>query len=639
MIPNSLTHYPTNKKHTQTAPFLPTCKKQMSQLGWDYCDIIIVTGDAYVDHPGFGCAIIGRVLENQGFRVGIIPQPDWRKIESFKILGKPRLFFGVTAGNMDSMVNHYTSERHIRDKDAYSPNGQTGLRPNRASIVYSHKCREAFSDCPIILGGIECGLRRFAHYDFWSDKIRRSILLDAKADLLIYGNAERAIVHMAHLMANNQQPDYENINGIAYICSHLPQNCQLQDFSNNESIKPNIKQRQSVIVLPSFETIQNNTKQLSQATLLAYLSTKTGAPALIQKHGNRFLRINAPPDPLTTQEMDAVYNLPYARLPHPMYEKKTIPAFEMIKNSITLMRGCFGGCSFCSIAMHEGRIIQSRSIKSVMKEVRDIKKKAHNFSGYISDLGGPTANMYMMGCKQPEKQLECNRLSCLFPKICKHLNTNHQPLIQLYQKIRQMPEIKGAWVSSGIRYDLALKNPEYIDELAKYHVSGYLKIAPEHSEDYCLKLMMKPQIDQYDTFSHIFQKASQKAGKKQFIIPYMLCAHPGTEHRHMISLALWLKKRRLKVDQVQIFLPTPLTLSTGMYVSGNHYYHHNQRISVPKGGRARSLQKKIIRYHDPNNWPDIRKLLYRLKMSQYIGYGDNCLIQKKQGISGRQSKK
>jgi len=616
------------QKKQKSAPFLPTNHKEKLQLGWDYCDIIIITGDAYVDHPGFGCAIIGRVLESQGFRVGIIPQPNWHKAESFKVLGKPRLFFGITAGNMDSMVNHYTSERHVRDKDAYSPNGQMGLRPNRASIVYSHKCREAYPDCKIFLGGIECGLRRFAHYDFWQDKIRRSILFDSKADCLIYGNAERAIVHLAKLLSTNQPPDYYNIDGIAYICNNLTENCYIQDFSNTESIKPDLNQKDSIIQIPSFESIEKQPGKLSKATLLSYMASKNGAPPLVQEHGNRFLRVNAPKPPLSTQEMDFVYNLPYSRLPHPMYKNKIIPAFEMIKDSITLMRGCFGGCSFCSISMHEGRIIQSRSVASVVQEIRDIKKKNPYFSGYISDLGGPTANMYMMGCKRRDKYLECKRLSCLFPNICHHLNTNHQPLINLYKKIRQINEIKGAWVSSGVRYDLALKSPEYINVLAKYHVSGYLKIAPEHSEDSCLKLMMKPGIDQYDTFEQFFQKASQKARKKQYIVPYMLCAHPGTDHRHMVALALWLKKRELKLDQVQIFLPTPLTLSTGMYVSGNHFYHQNRRISVPKGGRARSLQKKIIRYHDSKNWPDIRKVLHQLKLSRYIGYGDNCLVPK-----------
>ncbi|KPA11630.1 protein containing Radical SAM [Candidatus Magnetomorum sp. HK-1] len=611
-----------------SAPFLPTTRKQMKQLGWDQCDIIIVTGDAYVDHPGFGCAIIGRVLESQGFRVGIIPQPDWRNKDAFKILGKPGLFFGVTAGNMDSMVNHYTSERHVRDKDAYSPDGQAGLRPNRASIVYAQKCREAYPGSYIILGGIECGLRRFAHYDFWSDKIRRSILFDAKADLLIYGNAERAIVEMARLLINQQSPQYTKIPGIAFSCSEIPETYQIQEFSDMDRKTLDLKQPSSVIKLSSFEEIKVNPKYLSQATYIAYMATKPGAPSLIQKHDNRFLWVNAPPQPLTTQEMDCIYNLPYARLPHPMYGKSKIPAFEMIKDSITLMRGCFGGCSFCSIAMHEGRIIQSRSVESVIKEVKAIKKQSPKFSGYISDLGGPTANMYMMGCGQLEKYLECPRLSCLYPKICKHLNTDHSPLIDLYRKVNKIPGIKGAWVASGVRYDLALKSSEYIDILARNHVGGYLKIAPEHSEAHCLKLMMKPEINTYEIFERQFKKSSQKAGKKQYLIPYMMCAHPGTDHKDMVALAQWLKNKNLKIDQVQIFLPTPLTLSTSMYVSGKHFNNFKKSVSVPKGGRARSIQKMILRYHDKNNWDEIRKILYRLKLSHLIGYGKDCLVPK-----------
>jgi len=600
-LATSLNDYSRYRKNVTHSPFLPTSKKQMTRLGWDQCDIIIVTGDAYIDHPGFGCAIIGRVLESYGFRVGIIPQPDWRDAEAFKILGPPKLFFGVTAGNMDSMVNHYTSERHIRDTDAYSPDGQPGLRPNRASIVYANKCKAAYSKIPVILGGIEAGLRRFAHYDFWSDKIRRSILFDAKADLIIYGNAERAIIHVAHFLGSGGTLSSDaflyKMPGIAFITSAIPNEYAILDITLNK-FSLDVKQSPSVIQLNSFEAILEHPACISKTTWIIYQSTRPKAPSMVQKHGNRWIWVNAPVQPLTTKEMDRIYDLPFSRLPHPMYGKARIPAFEMIKDSITLMRGCFGGCSFCSITMHEGRTIQSRSEQSVLREVKKIVQ-SKKFSGYISDLGGPTANMYKMTCRNPGQPFKCKRLSCLFPTICKHLNTNHQPLIDLYHRVRQVDGVKGAWVASGIRYDLALKSPEYIEILVKYHVGGYLKVAPEHSVSHCLKLMMKPGIHIYELFEDRFNKISKQAGKKQFLIPYMICAHPGTDKKDMIELSRWLKKKRLKLDQVQIFLPTPLTLSTAMYVSGRHYYHHNKKIIVAKGGRARSLQKKILRYHEP----------------------------------------
>jgi uncharacterized radical SAM protein YgiQ len=600
-IAKSLNDYSPYRENVFPTKFLPTTKHQMSGLGWDQCDIIIVTGDAYIDHPGFGSAIIGRLLESHGFRVGVIPQPNWRNLDAFKILGPPKLFFGVTAGNMDSMVNHYTSERHVRDTDAYSPDGQAGLRPNRASIVYAHKCREAYPNIPIILGGIEAGLRRFAHYDFWSDKMRRSILFDAKADLLIYGNAERAIIHVAHFLGRRGTVVSDDflygMPGIAFIRSSIPNRYYIQDISaKNFSLE--LRNQPSVIQLNSFEEIQKDPVFLSKTTLAIYQATRPGAPSIIQQHGNRWIWVSAPVQPLTIKEMDLIYELPFARLPHPMYGNARIPAFEMIKDSITLMRGCFGGCSFCSITMHEGRTIQSRSEESVIKEIKTIVNQSKKFSGYISDLGGPTANMYMMSCRKPENQYKCQRLSCLFPTICNHLNTDHQPLINLYHRVRQIDGVKGAWVASGIRFDLALKSPEYIEILAKFHVGGYLKVAPEHAVSECLKLMMKPEIQLYELFEQLFQKISKKAGKKQFLIPYMICAHPGTTKKDMIELTKWLKKKKLKLDQVQIFLPTPLTLSTAMFVSGRHYYHHDKKIYVARGGRARSFQKKILRYHE-----------------------------------------
>ena len=531
------------------APFLPMNRNEMDLLGWDSCDVILVTGDAYVDHPSFGMAVIGRVLESQGFRVGIISQPDWHTIDRFKELGRPNLYFGITSGNMDSMVNRYTADRRLRHNDSYTPNDEGGKRPDRAVTVYAQKCREAFSNATIVIGGIEASLRRIAHYDYWSDKVRRSVLLDSKADLLLYGNAERAIVDITHRFARGETPkDMRDVRGIAFATNTILNGwteLDLHDIDNHEIslVSPKKTDSRTVIRLPSYEQVSEDPETYAHASRLLHIESNPGnARPLIQKHGNRNVWVTEPPIPLTTKEMDGVFALPYARAPHPVYGEAKIPAWEMIRFSVNIMRGCFGGCSFCSITEHEGRIIQSRSEESILKEIEDIRDKVPGFTGVISDVGGPTANMYRMACKDKKIEAICRKPSCVFPDICKNLNTDHKPLIELYKKAREIDGVKKILVASGLRYDLAVKSPEYIKELASHHVGGYLKIAPEHTEDAPLAKMMKPGIGSYDRFKSMFETASRSAGKKQYLIPYFIAAHPGTSDYDMMNLAIWLKK-------------------------------------------------------------------------------------------------
>ncbi len=596
------------------SPFLPMSRMEMDQLGWDSCDIIIVSGDAYIDHPSFGMALIGRLLESQGFRVGIISQPDWHSAKPFKILGKPNIFFGVTAGNMDSMVNHYTADRKIRSDDAYTPNGEPHKRPNRAAIVYAQRCREAYSDVPIILGGIEASLRRFAHYDYWSDQVRRSILVDAKADMLIYGNAERAVIEVAHKLTHGYK-----INELTAICG-------------TSIIKPNnYLLPDNHIRLPAYEDVKNNHLQYAQASHLMHQETNPyNAKLIVQRHADKDILVNPPPLPLNTDELDRIYELPYQRKPHPQYQNANIPAYEMIKFSVNIMRGCFGGCSFCSITQHEGRIIQSRSAESVLREIEEIKNTVPGFTGIISDLGGPTANMYQMNCNNPNAQKNCRRQSCVYPKICPNLNINHDALIKLYRKARAVPKIKKVLIASGIRYDLAVKSPAYIKEVAENHVGGYLKIAPEHVVPKVLAYMHKPAIQKYDLFKELFVKYSRAAKKEQYLIPYFIAAHPGTTDEDMFEVALWLKKNNFRLEQVQNFLPTPMTLATTMYYTG---YYENEKIFVPKAAKTKKLHKAFLRYHDPKNWPLLRGALKRMGRSDLIGYGKKYLLPPGRGNS------
>jgi len=703
-----------------TAPFLPMSRVEMNQLGWDSCDIILVTGDAYVDHPSFGMAVIGRMLESQGFRVGIIAQPDWQSADPFKVLGKPNLFWGVTAGNMDSMINRYTADRKIRSDDAYTPGDVGGKRPDRAAIVYSQRCREAFPDVPIILGGIEGSLRRIAHYDYWSDKVRRSIVVDSKCDLLLYGNAERAIVEVAHrLAAKIPVQDIDDVRGTAFVRRNTPESwfeidstsvdvpghveahvnpylmiseqarengatCERENEAQTVADQQNASQaltqvlpqvkplkfvpnpnlpvmngkglhkvpprNKSVIRLPSYEQVKSDPVLYAHANRVLHLETNPGnARCLVQAHGEgitaRDVWITPPPIPLTTAEMDAVFDLPYARSPHPVYADEhgshdgatKIPAWEMIRYSVNIMRGCFGGCTFCSITEHEGRIIQSRSEESVLREIEDIRDKVKGFTGVISDLGGPTANMYRLGCRSPEIEAACRKPSCVFPGICNNLTTDHGPLVQMYRKARNLKGIKKILIGSGLRYDLAVRSPEYIKELVTHHVGGYLKIAPEHTEIGPLDKMMKPGIGSYDKFKSLFDKFSAEAGKKQFLVPYFIAAHPGTSDEDMMNLAIWLKKNGFRADQVQTFYPSPMATATAMYHTSKNplrkITRDSEKVDVVKGDKRRRLHKAFLRYHDANHWPLLRDALKAMGRADLIGNGKHHLIPSWQPLS------
>ena len=648
-----------------TAPFLPTSKQEMDALGWDSCDIIIVTGDAYVDHPSFGMAIIGRLLEAQGFRVGIIAQPNWQSKDAFMALGKPNLFFGITAGNMDSMINRYTSDKKLRHDDAYTPNNEGGKRPDRATLVYSQRCREAYKDVPLVLGGIEASLRRVAHYDYWSDKVRRSVLLDSKADILLFGNAERALVEVAHRLANGESmAEMTNIRGTAVILPAAPETYTIIDSSRIEkpgkafvpinpyavetqcetnqekeaeakpiTIRPSRHDAATTAVrLPSFEKLSNDRILYAHASRVLHLETNPySGRALIQRHGDRELWVNQAPIPLTTEEMDYVFGLSYARVPHPQYGKAKIPAYDMIKTSVNIMRGCFGGCSFCSITEHEGRIIQNRSKESILNEMEEIRDKVPGFTGTISDLGGPTANMYRLGCSDPKAEMNCRRPSCVFPGICHKLNTDHKHTIDLYRAARQVQGVKKVMIASGVRYDLAIESPEYVRELVTHHVGGYLKIAPEHTEKNPLDLMMKPGMGTFNRFKEMFDQYSAQAGKKQYLIPYFISAHPGTEDEDMLNLALWLKSNDYQCDQVQNFYPSPMCNATAMYYSETNplkrvKYKKREEVTVAKGERQRRLHKALLRYHDPLNWPLIREALISMGKKHLIGDKPTCLV-------------
>ncbi|NBU89011.1 MAG: YgiQ family radical SAM protein [Betaproteobacteria bacterium] len=696
----ALTAYkPFWAKRFGTAPFLPTSRAEMEQLGWDSCDVIIVTGDAYVDHPSFGMAVIGRVLEAQGFRVGIIAQPDWQSVDAFKALGKPNLYFGVAAGNMDSMINRYTADRKIRSDDAYTPGGVAGKRPDRATLVYTQRCKEAWNDVPVIIGGIEASLRRIAHYDYWQDKVRRSILVDSKADLLLYGNAERAIVEVTHRLARRVPiAQITDVRGTAFIRRRddptaqgwfeldstevdrpgridehinpylMPEEAAAsQDTScareassssppaeavvampvSKKSGRVTLPDRaKTVIRLPSYEQVKSDAVLYAHANRVLHLETNPGnARALVQRHSSagvdRDVWINPPPIPLTTAEMDHVFDLPYARSPHPRYADENgshdgatkIPAWEMIRFSVNIMRGCFGGCTFCSITEHEGRIIQSRSEDSIIREIEDIRDRVKGFTGVISDLGGPTANMWRIGCKSPEIEAACRKPSCVYPGICSNLKTDHGPLVQLYRRARQLRGVKKILIGSGLRYDLAVQSPEYVKELVTHHVGGYLKIAPEHTETGPLSKMMKPGMGTYDRFKQMFDQYSAQAGKKQYLIPYFIAAHPGTTDEDMMNLALWLKRHGFKADQVQTFYPSPMATATAMYHTDlnplkgiTRDAQRSEKVDIVRGEKRRRLHKAFLRYHDPNNWPLLREALKRMGRADLIGNGKHQLI-------------
>ncbi len=653
-----------------TAPFLPMSKQEMEEMGWDSCDIIIVTADAYVDHPSFGMAVVGRLLEAQGFRVGIISQPEWESADAFTQLGRPNLFFGITGGNMDSLINRYTADLRLRSDDAYTPDAEPGKRPDRSVIVYSQRCREAYYDTPIVIGGIEASLRRIAQYDYWSDKVRRSILVDSNADILLFGNAERALAELAHQISNGKTiEEFWDMRGAALIKNETPDQwteidstridwpskidkiSNPYDFHNKQNVdKPNddrpsplkiiplplqrkadFDSKLSYIRLPSFNKVVNDAALYAHASRVLHQEANPyNGKVLVQKHGTQDVWVNPPPIPLETDEMDWVFDLPYQRKPHPSYGNARIPAYDMIKTSVNIMRGCFGGCTFCSITEHEGRIIQSRSEDSVIREIEKIRDQVPGFTGTISDLGGPTANMYKLNCKSPTIQKSCKRLSCVYPTICKHLNTDHSPTTKLYRRARAVPGVKRVAVASGLRYDLALKDPEYIEELVTHHVGGYLKIAPEHSEDKTLSKMMKPSISSYEEFKKLFDKFSKQAGKEQYLIPYFIAAHPGCDTKDMLNLSLWLKEHGFKPDQVQTFYPSPMALATAMYYSEKNplekVRYKSEKLSVCKDLDQRRLQKAFLRYHDEKNWPVLRKALSDLNRSDLIGLGKQHLI-------------
>ena len=703
-----------------TAPFLPMSREEMEALGWDSCDIIVLTGDAYVDHPSFGMAIIGRVLEAQGFRVGMIAQPDWRSTKDFERLGKPNLFFGVTAGNMDSMVNRYTSDRRIRSDDAYTPNAEGGKRPDRSVIVYTQRVREAFGNVPVVIGGIEASLRRIAHFDYWSEKVRRSILLDSQADLLVYGNGERQIVDIAHRLAKGESiGTITDLRGTAFVRHTTPEgwteidsttidepgrlnppvdpyamsakstsvdgsqltvdgqngaNVPMASASNTERRSedsqrarrgarssltvnrqlstdnsppcasqggakivrfyrqvPSAERSRSVIRMPSFEAVRDDAVLYAHASRILHSESNPGnARALVQRHGDADVWLNPPPLPLTTKEMDAIYELPYRRVPHPMYGRAKIPAYEMIRFSIAIQRGCFGGCTFCSITEHEGRIIQNRSEDSIINEIETIRDTVPGFTGVISDLGGPTANMYRLACKSRAIESACRRPSCVYPGVCPNLNTDHMPLVRLYRRARALPGIKKVLIGSGVRYDLAVESPEYVKELVQHHVGGYLKIAPEAIGEGPLSKMMKPGVGTYYRFKELFDKYSKEAGKEQYLIPYFIAAHPGTTDEDMLELALWLKRNGYRADQVQAFLPSPMATATAMWHSGKNPLHKVARTSepvhIPKGLKVRRLHKAFLRWHDANNWPMLREALKRMGRADLIGPGKHQLV-------------
>lgn len=681
------------------APFLPMSRAEMDQLGWDSCDIIIVCGDAYVDHPSFGMAVIGRFLESQGFRVGIIAQPDWKSADAFKALGKPNLFFGVSGGNMDSMINRYTADKKVRNDDAYTPGGEGGKRPDRCVLVYSQRCKEAYTDVPVVLGGIEASLRRIAQYDYWSDQVRRSVLIDATADILLFGNAERAIAEIAHgLAAGRRIEQLDSIRGTVVLRKTLPEGWteidssridwpgnidklpnpyeyqqegsvdntqvglkagagQLQNASsacqqvnsqaNTEDVQPvriipmplagrSFKDAKTYIRLPSFEKVRNDSALYAHASRVLHQEANPfNARPLIQKHGNREIWVNPPPLPLETEELDGVFDLPYQRKPHPSYGKAKIPAYDMIKTSVNIMRGCFGGCTFCSITEHEGRIIQSRSEASILREIEDIRDKVPGFTGHISDLGGPTANMYRLECKDLPTLSSCRRLSCVYPTICKNLGTDHKHTTALYRKARAIPGVNRISIASGLRYDLAVLDPEYVKELVTHHVGGMLKIAPEHTEDGPLSMMMKPSMESYYAFKRLFDKYSKEAGKTQYLVPYFIAAHPGTQDEDMLNLALWLKKNNFEVDQVQTFYPSPMSLATAMYYSQRNplkkVTYKSSRLNIPKDKDQRRLHKALLRYHDPDNWGFLRESLIKMNKAHLI----DTLMPAETGRNGR----
>jgi uncharacterized radical SAM protein YgiQ len=605
-------------------PPLPLTREEMLARGWDEVDVVFVTGDAYVDHPSFAMALLGRLLESEGFRVAILSQPDWKNCQAWRTFGRPRLFFAISAGNMDSMINHYTANRKVRNDDAYSPGGQIGRRPDRATLAYCQRAREAYRGVSVIAGGVEASLRRLAHYDYWSDKVRRSILMDCKADLLVFGMGERGIIEIAHRMKAGQGVrDLRDMRGVAYRLGAREQ-----------------PPTEDTIRLPSYEQVAADKWAFAEMTKISHNETNPyNARRLAQFHDRECVVANPPALPLSQAEMDRVYGMPFTRKPHPAYRGQPIPAYEVVKDSVQIMRGCFGGCTFCSITAHEGRIIQSRSQQSVLGEINKMAADP-DFKGVVSDIGGPTANMYEMRCTRPEVEAKCRRLSCVHPTVCKLLGTDHGPLVQLMRAAREQPGVKKVLVASGIRMDLARRSPEYMRELATHHVGGHLKVAPEHTDPEVLALMKKPAADDFTRFDDAFKQASQRAGKRQYLVPYFIASHPGSTLDSMIDLALFLKRNHYKPDQVQDFIPSPFDIAACMYHTGLDPFT-KKPVYIAKHLRDRKLQRALMQFFKPENYFEVRRALEQAGRTDLIGSGCDCLIPErppKQALDRRRQK-
>jgi len=591
-------------------PPLPTTAEEMRARGWDEVDVVFVSGDAYVDHPSFANGLLARLLEAAGFRVAVLAQPDWRSCEPWRQFGRPRLCFGVSAGNMDSMINHYTANRKVRNDDAYSPDGAIGRRPDRATLAYCQRAREAFSGVPVVAGGVEASLRRIAHYDYWSDTVRRSILMDAKADLVVFGMGERTILDVVRgLEARKTVKELRGLRGVAYRLG----------ASERPPAGPD------TLELPPYESVAADKLAFCEMTRISHLETNPhNARRLVQRHGRESIVVNPPALPLEQDEMDQVYGLPFTRRPHPAYGTARIPAFEVVETSVQIMRGCFGGCTFCSITAHEGRIIQSRSRDSIITEIKLIAAQP-GFKGTVSDIGGPTANMYQMRCTRPEVEAKCRRLSCVHPTVCKLLGTDHGPLKEVMREARTVEGVKRVLVASGVRMDLARRDPEYLQELAAHHVGGHLKVAPEHVDPEVLALMKKPAADDYVAFDREFKAASRRVGKKQYTVPYFIASHPGSGVEEMIDLALFLKRNGYKPDQVQDFIPSPFDIAACMYHTGLDPMT-KEPVKITKSLRDRRMQRALLQFFKPENWFEVRRALEQAGRHDLVGSGCDCLI-------------
>jgi uncharacterized radical SAM protein YgiQ len=617
--------------------FLPVTREEALERGWGELDFVLVTGDAYVDHPSFGAALIARLLENRGYRIGVIAQPDWRIPDSFRRLGRPRLAFLVTSGNVDSMVNHFSSFRHRRRRDVYSPGGVVGRRPDRAVVVYAHCARQAYPGVAVIIGGLEASLRRFSHYDFWSDKVRRSVLLDAKADLLVYGMGEHPILEIAeHLSQGVPVREITTVRGTVYRLAAAAKGSDTAGAgtagaaaAGAGAAETPAKDAGNAVLLPAFEQVRDDRRAFAESFLLQYENTDPfGGRKLIEPVSGGWVVQNPPAFPLSSAELDELYELPYTRDPHPMYDREGgIPAVEEIRFSLVSARGCFGACSFCSLTFHQGRIVQGRSHESLLREARALTRRS-DFKGYIHDVGGPTANFRRPACPRQERHGACRDRQCLHPSICRNLVVDHSDYLALLRKLRSLPKVKKVFIRSGIRYDYLLADPDetFFVEMCRHHVSGQLKVAPEHASARVLRLMGKPGRNVFDKFTERFAAINRRLGKKQYLVPYLISAHPGAELKDAVELAEYLRDRRLQPEQVQDFYPTPGTLSTCMYHTGLDP-RNGERVYSAKGLRDKTLQRALIQYRLPQNRNLVREALRKAGRSDLIGFSPKCLVR------------